>query len=196
MADLEPIRFSCDCGSVRGHIARSSKPGGTHVVCHCKHCRAAALWSGAPDPDPDGVGVFQTSADRVRFTEGQDKVTAIRLTPKGPFRWIASCCSAPLFNTASDPGVPFAGLIAARADDPAMLGKVRMHIFRPQPDGSSKWGGSPAVIVSMLTGLAAVRLSGRWKDTPLFDAATRKPLATPRLLTKDERATLYPPRAY
>ena len=195
MASPEPIRFSCTCGSVRGHLSRTGRPGGMHVICHCKHCRAGELWCGTPDPDPDGVAVFQTTADRVHFDQGFENVSAFRLPPKGPFRWYAACCSVPLFNTASDPGVPFAGLIAARADDMASLGSVRMEIFRTQPDGSSKWGGSLAVLVSVLASLFSARVSGRWKDTPFFDPESRKPVASPHLLTREERATLYPPRA-
>ncbi|WP_158964611.1 DUF6151 family protein [Chachezhania sediminis] len=194
MPTTEPIRFACACGSVRGEVSRTSSPGGTHIICHCKYCRAGELWCGQPDPDPEGVAIFQTTADRVRFTEGQDHVGAFRLTKQGPYRWYATCCKAPLFNTTSSPGVPFAGMIAARAADPSDLGPVKMHVFRTQPDGTSKAGLGIGAVAKLMTGLAAARLSGRWKNTPFFDAATRKPLATPAMVGPDDSDGLYPPR--
>ncbi len=40
--------------------------------------------------------------------------------------------------------------------------------------------------------MIASRLSGRWKETPFFDAVTGRPVAEPELISKSRRAALYP----
>ncbi len=187
-----PLGFSCDCGAVRGHITAPAVAAGTHVVCHCADCRAAQLHLGQPDPAPDPVDLFQTTPDAVTFEAGADKLAFFRLGPRGMMRAYASCCNAPLFNLPGNPRLPFAGLHVARVDTPERLGPIITRGYLPQRDGGTRHKGAGRMALGLAVRMAASGLSGRWRVNPFVDPETREPVAAPRVLTREERAALYP----
>ncbi len=189
-----PLAFQCGCGTIRGHLTAAGVASGTHVDCYCADCRANELLHQQPDPAPGPVDLFQMAPDAVRFEAGQDRLAVIRLGPKGMMRWYASCCGTPMFNTFASPALPFAGMLTARLADPAALGPVRAHGFVPQPGGKTRHIGGLTVVGGVLRRGIGARLSGRWRDTPFFAAGTGAPTAPVRILSKEERAALYPDR--
>ncbi|MFD3189532.1 DUF6151 family protein [Sedimentitalea sp. HM32M-2] len=191
MADPATIGFACECGQIRGHISPAGPRAGTHLICHCRDCRAAELYLNQPDPGPEGVDLYQTTPDTVHVDSGAEHLAVLRLGPKGPLRWYAGCCKVPLFNTLARPGLPFAAVRVARLDDAAKLGPIQAHCFIPQPGGASKHRGAGRLAWNLLTRMGAARLSGRWRQTPFFDAASGAPVAPIHLLSKEERAKLY-----
>lgn len=193
-AATNELGFSCDCGCVTGRLAASAVGSGVHAVCFCRDCRAAELWLGRPDPAPGPVDVFQTTADRFRIDKGSDRIGLMRLGPKGMMRWYATCCGAPLFNTLSRPGLPFAAIHTARLDDPDRTGPVQARGFVARPGGGTRHEGWGMIIFRVLGGMAAARMSGRWRQTPFFDPKTALPMVPARVLSRNERAALYPSR--
>lgn len=189
--DGQPLAFRCDCGAIHGHLIARAVRSGTHVVCFCADCRAAGLLLNRPDPAPGPVDLFQTAPDGVHFQTGKDRLGLVRLGPNGLLRWYANCCNAPMFNTLAKPSLPFVGIHANRVDDPARLGPVRARGFVPQAGGKTRHEGAVAMIWGLASRMLAARLSGRWRDTPFFDAQGR-PVAEARVLTTEERAALYP----
>ncbi|MFK7752207.1 MAG: DUF6151 family protein [Sedimentitalea sp.] len=183
--------FSCTCGTLRGTISGAGIKSGTHLICHCRDCRAGELFLGQSDPGQNGVAMVQTMPDAVTLTQGADKLGLLRLSKKGPYRWFATCCNAPLFNTLSSAKLPFASLSAARLDDPARLGPVRVRAFVPQPGGGTKHKGAAIMAWRLFTNMGSARLSGRWKSTPFFDDSGA-PVAKAVMPDKAERAAFYP----
>lgn len=190
--DSTPLRFSCGCGRITGQLTPKAVQTGTHLVCFCKDCRAAEIYLGRPDPAPDPVDILQTSPEGVSFETGKDLLGLFRFSPNGLMRWYSTCCGTPMFNTLPRSGVPFVGVLAEIVEDPERLGKVRGRSFLPQANGTTKHEGSGAMIWGLATRILASRLSGSWKDTPFYDIESGKPVVTPKVLSKEERAAATP----
>lgn len=185
------LAFACSCGAMCGHITPEGLRLGIHVVCYCHDCRAAQLFFGQPDPAPGPVEILQLAPGEVAFDTGAEHLAAMQLSPKGMLRWYAKCCDAPLATTPRTPGFPFAGFIVKRIDDPSPLGPIKTRGFIPQPNGKQKHEGILPAALGLLRRAAVSRLSGSWKNSPFFDHETGKPVATPRVLTKEMRSSYY-----
>ncbi|MDK3016069.1 DUF6151 family protein [Pseudodonghicola flavimaris] len=182
--------FRCRCGTLHGHLSPKGLRRGTHVACFCADCRANELAHGQPDPAPEPVGLFQLSAQEIRFDGGFDQLALMQLSPKGLYRWYARCCDTPMFNTLSSPALSFAAIRTACLDDPARLGPLRGRAFVPQAAGKPKMEGLVPVIRGFAVRALAGRLTGGWRRSPFFDAAGA-PIVSPRVLSRTERAALY-----
>ncbi len=181
------VAFACRCGAVTGRLTAIGPAAGTRLQCHCRDCRDAVVWSGGDDPGTAGVGYFQTTPDRVVFESGRDRL-GIVVWRGTMFRWQAACCGTLLFHPAPSPGVPFDSAPVDRCTPPEAFGKVVAHAFLPRPGGGTRHSGAMALAAGLLTRSFAARLSGRWRQTPFFDPATRRPVAEPRRLTAADRA--------
>lgn len=182
--------FSCNCKALRGEVSAQGIKGGTRVVCYCADCRANELYHGQPDPAPDPVDLIQLAPDSISITQGAEHLKAIRLGPRGPLRWYAACCGTPLANTLAKPTLPFAGMRSDVFQDKPALGKIRARAFIPAAGKQSRTKGGGAMAWGILSRMIASRLSGRWRETPFFNAETGKPVAEPATLSKDQRAKL------
>ena len=130
-----PVPLRCDCGAVAGEITVS--PGaGNHCVCFCDDCQAFAAALGREDVLDawGGTDIYQTAPARLRITQGQDELRALRLNPKGLVRWYTACCKTPVGNMMATPRSPFVGVISrfialdAEARDKA-VGPVTSHVM-------------------------------------------------------------------
>lgn len=96
---------------------RPRNPQPSHLLlhgCYCTDCRAFAHFLGkAPDvlDEQGGTEIVQVAQPRLRFIQGEDYLSAVRLSDKGMIRWYASCCGTPIGNTLANPKVSFIGLI-------------------------------------------------------------------------------------
>ncbi|MDQ2089231.1 DUF6151 family protein [Marimonas arenosa] len=187
---MTELAFSCACGHVKGRLDVPSRRAGNHVVCHCPDCRAAEIHLGQPDPAPNGVEIWQTTPDRVTIDAGADQLALIQLSPKGLFRWHARCCGAPLFNTLRSRRLPFVGIPAKRLSDTAPLGPITTRAFMAKPGGGYEHDGFSRAGIKISSMMLGALVSGRWRDTPFFNAAGH-PVVAPHVLTRDERRTAY-----
>ena len=199
MVTTTTLALQCRCGSVRG-VAAVSPSTGNHAVCYCDDCQAFAHFLGRANDVLDangGTDIFQMSPAGLKLTAGVERVACIRLSSKGLLRWYASCCNTPIGNTMASSGVPFIGLIRAFAREPAgaALGPIRARAFPHRAKGDQAAipkDGSPAfvMILRIIGSILRWRLRGDHRRSPLFDATTGQPLATPRVLRDSERAEL------
>ncbi len=187
-----PLAFSCECGQLQGHISGNAVAQGTHIECHCRDCRAALLYLKKPDPGSTPVDLFLTTPDRVTINKGAEFLAPFRLSPRGPLRWRATCCNTSLCSTGSGPKIPFAGFRTATLTDQNRLGPVIAKTYVPKGDGKTGHQGALRMVASLLPQILSARLSGRWRNTPFFNIETGAAVAEPVVLSKQDRARLYP----
>jgi len=184
------VPLSCSCGTVRGTLHGASARAGTHAVCHCIDCRAAELYKG--NDVPRTVSLFQTSPDRVSFERGRDQIGVFSFGEKNILRWYASCCGSILCNTVRNPKIAFTSirLSLLSEDDRGVVGPVVAQAFIPDPSGKPRHSGLPRFIWQAVTRIAGARLSGKWRDNPLFDTETLTPIAPVHIVPAAERKAL------
>ena len=113
MTQMTQVPLRCRCGRVQGMATDVSPKTGNHIVCYCDDCQAYAHHLGRTDLlDPQGGSdIVQVAPASLSFDLGADRIVGLRLSPKGLYRWYASCCNTPLGNTLG-PGLPFVGILA------------------------------------------------------------------------------------
>ena len=80
----------------------------------------------------------------------------------------------PFANTLAKPGLPFAGMRSDLFQDKSALGKIRARAFIPAPGKQARTKGGGAMAWGILSRMITARLSGRWRETPFFDAGDRQ----------------------
>jgi len=165
----------CQCGTVRAQI--NCKGIHNHIVCYCRDCRAFAHFLGTGEGILDAQGgteIIQVSQARLQFSQGVEQLAAIRLTDKGMVRWYTTCCKTPLGNIMSDPKMAFIGLIHAALDRDNIdkdFGPITARFETAAALGVAKPAqhGIFPVICRFIGMSLAARLSGSYKQSPLFD---------------------------
>ncbi|MDU8926364.1 DUF6151 family protein [Alisedimentitalea sp. MJ-SS2] len=187
---MPKIGLSCACGKLQGRLDVPSPRAGNHITCHCADCRAAAIHLGQPDPG-DGVALWQTTVDHLTITQGAEHLALMQLSGKGLYRWYASCCGVPLFNSPRPPRTAFVGIMANRLSNTTALGPLIGRVHVPGENGKSGHEGAPRIMWRILSKMLAANLTGRWRKTPLFndDGTT---VTAPMILTKEERKAATP----
>jgi len=190
-----PLR--CRCGLLQGQvrIARSA----VRALCYCRDCQAYARFLGGDLLDPaGGTEVVAMPAGSVRLEAGLDSLACLSLGPRGILRWHARCCGTPIANTPRDARVPYAGVVQACLGDEASrrasFGPVRVSVNRRSARGNPVVVPRvPAAIALGRLGasLLGARLSGGYRQTPLFDFPAGRPVRAPRVLTLAEREQAY-----
>jgi hypothetical protein len=134
--------------------------------------------------------------DRVRFERGADQIACMSLSPNGTLRWFAACCRTPLANTPRNWRFPHVGLVhdclESQGDTSAVFGPVRMVVNRQRasrPVAAAPLPRFIAAIARYAVGLLTARVTGAYRRNPFFDD-TGKPLAVPKVVSKEERERL------
>src|SRR5947209_20284592 len=106
--------IGCRCGEVRGLVRPAEARLANRAICYCDDCQAFAHYLKREDllDARGGSDVIQVPPATLTITKGADRIAAVRLSPKGLYRWHARCCGQPLGNTVS-PAIPFIGIVAA-----------------------------------------------------------------------------------
>ncbi|MEM9069946.1 MAG: DUF6151 family protein [Myxococcota bacterium] len=184
------LSLQCGCGLVRGEATIVAAEA-NRVRCYCDDCQTFARHLGKHEL-LDGYGgsdiVQMTPAD-VRITQGAEHLRGLRLSPKGTFRWYASCCNTPFANSLSA-GWAFLGLYAAMIEDfdgpePA---KINGRFSDGAPDAHPK--ASVGSILRVMLRLGTSRLRGRHRPSPVFPKG--EPISEPQILSREERRSAYP----
>ena len=105
--------FYCRCREVRGRVTSASAQNVNHVICYCDDCQAFLQHIGRTDLlDPHGgTDIVQVAPASLTFDRGAERIVGVRLSPRGLYRWYASCCKTPVGNTVA-PAIPFVGIVA------------------------------------------------------------------------------------
>jgi len=195
------VQVRCRCGEVVGLVTNASPQKVNRVVCYCDDCQAFAHQLGRADllNAQGGSDIVQAAPASLTFIKGQDRITGLRLTPKGMFRWHTSCCNTPVGNTLG-PAIPFVGLDAQTFDGGtrtadgvfgppigAILGK---YAIGQAPPGST--GINLTVLLRAITRVLGWRLRGRAWPHPFFHLKTREPIYPLKVLSQDQREALRP----
>ncbi len=186
--------LECDCGKVQGQVTGSGPA--SRLICYCKDCQAFARYLGDESRVLDAQGgseMVQLAQQRLEFTQGQEHLACMRMSPKGPLRWYTSCCKTPLGATAPSPKMAFIGLVHPILDKTQLaqdfgtsIGTVHVEgaIGEPKPE---KQG-----LVKLIWTFVRIGITGRWlarkTPSPLFKGDT--PLVEPTVITREERARL------
>src|SRR5215472_15626584 len=109
----QDAELRCRCGEVQGRVKNASPEAVTRAVCYCDDCQAYLHHLGRLDlmEEHGGTDVVQVAPSSLTFHRGAERLVGLRLTPKGLYRWYASCCRTPLGNTLG-PAIPFVGIVA------------------------------------------------------------------------------------
>ncbi len=188
----EPLDWACRCGTVQLSV-RSGE--GTRAVCYCKSCQEFPRLFGHSDilNGSGGTQLYQTLPDLLTVERGAENLGRLKLTDKGPLRWVATCCGMPLANTARTLQVPFVSMIVAGFDDPELLGPIRARInidaaTGPVPESPLTYR---QLFRQVLFRALRARLRGRHRPTPFFDS-TGRPAGTRIQVTDEMRARAQP----
>jgi hypothetical protein len=176
--------FACRCGEVRGIVDSTGPDAVNRVVCYCDDCQAFAHWLGRADllDTNGGSDIVQLAPASMAFTDGEHNVAGVRLTPRGLFRFYASCCRTPVGNMVGT-GIPFVGVVAqafaadGQHPDDAFgppTGAIKgEYAVGPPPPGSK---GLPlGLMARAIVKVLSWRMAGRAWPHPFFDRATGKP---------------------
>jgi hypothetical protein len=191
------MRLRCRCGKLQGEV--EARQVAARAVCYCKDCQAFARFLKAEDAVLDAAGGTEVEAAlpaAVRFSAGVEHLACMSLSPKGIYRWYASCCNTPVGNTPRDPKMPYVGLVRTCLDASAeeldrALGRARFSANTGSAKGPVKATPVRAALAVARIGAALLkaRLGGGYRDNPFFDASGA-PVRSPRVLTREERAAL------
>ena len=191
--------LQCRCGSLKGVLADTRKAN--RVICYCRDCQAFAHFVGGAKQILDergGSDIVQVLPKKLRFTQGVANLACIRLTEKGLLRWYANCCHTPIGNTLATPKLSFVGLVHTclegadgRSLDEA-FGPVAacIHTKSARGEPKPKERGQTAIGAWFFETVLRARFNGDYKVTPFFDIASGAPVASPQLLSVDDRARL------
>jgi hypothetical protein len=205
----QAAELRCRCGNVAGRVTNASPRTVNRVVCYCDDCQAFLHHLGRTDllDAHGGTDVVQVAPATLSFHRGDNHIVGLQLTPKGLYRWYASCCNTPLGNTVT-PGIPFVGIVArvfeggdgglgpdAYFGPPigAIMGKFAIG---EAPRGST--GLQLRLIARAILTVLDSRLRGRAWPHPFFDRESGAPSHPVETLTRAQREALRPlcgPRA-
>ena len=190
--------IGCRCGTVQGHVVRSS--GATHAICYCKDCQAYARFLGTDGvADENGGTVVVASLPRhVALTGGLESLACMSLAPRGLLRWYASCCNTPIANTPRNPKVPYVGVVHNCLETGGR--SIEDTFGRLRAVGNAGSESKPVASRPIATGVAVLglmsraivdRLDGAYRRNPFFLTGTRTPIRPVRVLTEAERERAY-----
>jgi Family of unknown function (DUF6151) len=189
--------LQCRCGKVRGSI--SDCEFASRGICYCTDCQAFAHYlnqSGSVLDSQGGTDIIQASPTSVVLSQGSDQLACIRLTEKGLLRWYARCCNTPIGNTMASFRLSFVGLVhgclgAGEQSLDHSFGPIQMRAYTKSAIGVDKPRANGVLLaVFRFSGrMLRARLNGSYRQTPFFDSLG-VPVATPRVLSGEEHATL------
>ena len=182
------VTFQCSCGQIKGEV-KSVPDKGNHLLCYCESCRAGARYCGARISADEPVDLYLTPAHNVRIIEGQANLNPFAFSPGGVIRWKAVCCGIQVFSSQPKPKIAFMSLSARLITDSQAVGPVSTRSFVPKANGKTAHEGKVA-LAKLILGVLAARLTGKWRQNPLLDPETLRPIAEVTLVSKEEKRAL------
>ncbi|WBU59167.1 DUF6151 family protein [Paracoccus albus] len=185
------MQIQCDCGAFKANLTNfpANSPG--RLMCYCDDCQHYLEKIDREDllDAYGGTEVIPVYPSEISIAQGREQLVCNQLSRKGLYRWSTRCCNSPIGNIKV--GFPWLGIFhsavrAANPDYAEKLGPVKSRI-----SGRYAKGEPPFKIASkigfkdMLTVLPFVvkgKLTGKHKNSPLFEADNSTPIVPPRQL--------------
>lgn len=197
------VELQCRCGKIHGWLRDASPSTVNRVICYCNDCQAFLHHLGRAEllDEHGGSDIVQVAPATVSFDRGSELATAVRLTPKGIYRWYASCCKTPLGNTLT-PQVPFIGIVtelfqAAPSARPCqeIFGAPRGRVFGKFAIGEPPRGSvqlDVPLLARTIRKILGWKLRGKTWPHPYFERASGNPKFPVTVLSRAERDALRP----
>ena len=197
---LAQLPLKCACGKFAGTFNSNVEPTSIRAICYCDDCQAYAHHLGRAREVLDtqgGTDIVGTRPSFLKVTSGQDLIACVRLTPKGLFRFYASCCHSPIANSPSIV-LPYAGVVRTcialtDAELNEAVGPVRFRMqaksATSEPMAGSSLGVPPRLMLATIKFVIVGKLKGLAKPTPFFKE-NGEPVHAPRILSPAEREHL------
>jgi hypothetical protein len=140
-----------------------------------------------------GSDIVQVAPNALTFHRGEERIVGLRLSPKGLYRWYASCCNTPVGNTVG-PGIPFVGILAQAFESPDDLfgkpvgGILGKFAIGTPPPGTVK--PNLRVLGRAIRMVLGWRLRGKTWPHPFFDRETRATRRPVTVVPREEREAL------
>jgi hypothetical protein len=186
---MHPIQ--CKCGAVKGQLENIGTSN--RLICYCTDCRAFAHFLGTAPfvlDEQGGTEIVQVAQQCLRFCQGEDLLSAIRLSENGMLRWYATCCGTPIGNTMANRKTSFIGLIHSCLDRQQMdkdFGEkvAALNTETALGQAKPKQRGLLGVLVRFIWIVLTNRVSGRYNNSPLFNSSGL-PRTAPKILETEE----------
>lgn len=183
--------IQCKCGAVRGKLENIGTSN--RLICYCTDCRAFAHFLGKTPyvlDEQGGTEIVQVAQQYLRFSQGEDLLSAVRLSEKGMIRWYATCCATPIGNTMASRKTSFIGLIHTCLDRQQMdkdfgAEVAVLNTDTAQGQAKPKQHGLLGVIARFMWIIITSRINGGYKKSPLFNSSGL-PRTTPKILETGE----------
>jgi hypothetical protein len=196
---MDALTLTCACGITEWCIVETSPRLGIRYICHCDDCQAFAYFTGLAHAILDvngGTDAYQLPASRLNIISGKDALSCIRMTSGPLLRWYCNHCKTPVANTYGTSKLSFLSLPLSAAPPQARLdalGPSSGHVWTKFGTGdlsAVRQVNIAAMLWRMGSRIIAARITGDFRDNPLFDRKTSRPIAIPRRLAHDERSAL------
>lgn len=196
----QDIPFQCKCRAVCGVLHGVARREAVRFVCHCDDCQTAAIVLGHADrlDARGGTEAAMVKSSALRITAGLDRLAALRvaaIASRPLIRWHCRDCGTPLFSTYDRAQRSFLSVLLANCEPvacDAALGPSSGHVWTKYAKGG-RAGLREADLMAIVTRLVwrqiAARMTGDYRETPLFDRDTGRPIVEPRRLSPQERAS-------
>ena len=191
------VEVRCRCGQVRGVVTDPSPRTVNRMVCYCDDCQAYAHQLGRADllDAKGGSDIVQLAPATLRFTRGQERIAGLRLTPKGLYRWYATCCNTPVGNTLT-PTMPFVGIPVQAFDTPRpddVFGAPVAAIFGKYAVGEPLAGSTrfnPLLFLRAIGKVIGWRFGGKAWPHPFFRRGASGPVFPVTVVSAERREAL------
>ena len=108
------LSVSCRCGEFTAVVAIDNQNTPTRLKCYCVDCQTYARHLDQAEvqlDDNGGTDILQISPAQFSIKAGEKHLSSLMLSPKGIYRWYASCCNTPICNTTTNAEMPYVGLL-------------------------------------------------------------------------------------
>lgn len=196
------MNIECDCGAVKGTV-ESKHLKGYRATCLCDDCQAYAHYIQRADTlDANGgTDVIPVMPSHYALQSGIGNLKCVRLSPKGMFRWYASCCNSPMGNSMPTQKIPYLGVperVFAKKysaeqiekEFGPVLERVQAQFAKGTLPPLSQKKVSLTFLLRVLKFIIFAKLTGAGKPSPFFNNG--EPIAKPYILNKREREALRP----
>lgn len=191
------MNIQCQCGSVKGEISNFPNQCVGRLVCYCNDCQCFLHFINKQEllDTNGGSEIIPVYPSNFKITQGQDLIRGIRLSPKGLYRWYASCCQTPIANTQAK--LPWVGMLSVMLpfkDDnqkTEILGEVKSRVMgkfaKGQPPKGTSAKFAPRDFFSVVPFILKGFVFGKNRNHPFFAQPTYEPKSQTYVLTLNER---------